>query len=230
MKKITLIIYLVIQTFLYLFAVFIDSNIPAEIINYSIIVTNMIFGLLLLLNIKTKDSIISVAALFFTLISDTFLILIIQREIAMISFSVVQILYFIKLKNLNNELKTITKIDSIRFIRILLILIIVFIITFNNLDFLILITTFYFVMLFFNFIDSIKIFKIHPTISIGLLLFILCDIFVGLDFLKASLPLDKLPLANFIINIDFNFIWFFYTPSQVLLVLSILLVKKKYVN
>lgn len=222
MKKVILLLYLIVQLILYLLTVFIETTIPIELLTYSIIFTNTVFAILLTIYYKTKDSIISLVALFFTLIADTFLILIINQTLGMISFSFTQFFYFIKLKNLNNEINILTKKDIVRIICLFIILITVFIFTIQNFSLLIFITSFYFVMLLFNFIDSLKYIKQYPTLPIGFLLFILCDIFVGLNFLEGTLPLEKIIFINFLLNIDFNFIWFFYAPSQVLLVSSII--------
>lgn len=215
MKKIILTIYLVLQLTLYLLAVFIDNNLPTNVLEYSIIIINFLFVGYLTSIYKTKDSLITLLALLFTLVADTFLVLLGNHlTIAMISFSIVQIFYFYKIKNIN-QIKLIKK-DLIRLVTIALVILVIFIISIKNLDLLILFTAFYFLMLLFNFIDSLKTFKKYPSFSIGLLLFILCDIFVGLGFLQISLP----------VSIPFDLVWFFYAPSQVLLATSILFINK----
>ena len=225
MKKIIISVFLSIQLLLYLLSVYIDTNFPTNVLEYLIIVINFIFGFYLMLKIKSKDSLLTLIALFFTLIADTFLVLLAKYQtIAMLSFSITQMFYFLKIKNLSKENK-INKYDYIRLISVISFLIIVTISTIKNFDLLILITTFYFIMLLFNFIDSLKTFKKYPLFSIGLFLFICCDIFVGLNFLKNSLP--SISIINFLLNIKFvDMVWFFYAPSQVILTLSILSIKK----
>lgn len=225
MKKIIISVFLSIQLLLYLLSVYIDTIFPTNVLEYLIIVINFIFGFYLMLKIKSKDSLLTLIALFFTLIADTFLVLLAKYQtIAMLSFSITQMFYFLKIKNLSKENK-INKYDYIRLISVISFLIIVTISTIKNFDMLILITTFYFIMLLFNFIDSLKTFKKYPLFSIGLFLFICCDIFVGLNFLKNSLP--SISIINFLLNIKFvDMVWFFYAPSQVILTLSILSIKK----
>lgn len=218
MKRAWVILYIIIQLLLYLSIVFIDIKISHNLLTYLVIVINMIMGVLTLVFKNNKDVIISIFALFFTLVSDTFLIFTEHLTIAMISFSVVQTLYMIKVKNLKYTLHKFTKMDLTRSIIIPIVMLIT-IILFK--DLLITITSIYFLMLVFNFIESIHLIKSNMLIPIGFCLFILCDIFVGLNFLKDILPIENFKFLSYVININFNFIWFFYTPSQVLLTLSI---------
>ena len=130
-KKLSLIIaisYLVIQIPSYILSVFYKVN-NVNLYYYSFIVINLILGcIILFLNIN-KDNLITTVGLLFTLIADTFLVLLnhklnyINQIIAMFSFNLVQIMYYIKLINYRNELK-IRVIDYLRFSLILLIIII----------------------------------------------------------------------------------------------------------
>lgn len=206
MKKIIILTYLIIQLILYSLILFINTNIRVEFTTYSVIVLNMIMGVYLLIINKNKDNIYSLFALTFTLVSDTFLIFDINKIIAMISFCIVQILYMLKIKIILSK----NKFNYYDIIRISVITIAIIILSIIYKDILISITTFYFIMLIFNLFESIPLIKKNWLIPIGLLLFILCDIFVSLDFLNVNL------------NISFNIIWFFYTPSQVFLTLSMI--------
>jgi hypothetical protein len=205
MKKNIIIPYLLTQLFLYCSILFLDINIPNTILTYSIIFLNLILGIYALITYKDKDAILSTCALFFTLVSDTFLIFTEYKIPALITFSLVQSFYMIKVKDLTSQFK-ITYFDIARAIVVFASTTLMLLI---SVDLLVTITAFYFVMLVFNFIDSIKLFKNIWLLPVGFLLFILCDVFVGLGFLEIDL------------NIHFNIIWFFYTPSQVLLTLSI---------
>lgn len=206
MKKIIILTYLIIQLILYSLILFINTNIRVEFTTYSVIVLNMIMGVYLLIINKNKDNIYSLFALIFTLVSDTFLIFDINKIIAMISFCIVQILYMLKIKMILSK----NKFNYYDIIRISVITIAIIILSIIYKDILISITTFYFIMLIFNLFESVPLIKKNWLIPIGLLLFILCDIFVSLDFLNVNL------------NISFNIIWFFYTPSQVFLTLSMI--------
>ncbi|MBP5343311.1 hypothetical protein J6Y73_05240 [bacterium] len=160
------------------------------------------------------DGIILGLALLFTLLSDTFLLhLDNYYEIGVTSFLVVQVLYLFRMfysLGLNRKrLKITLMIRGCAFILIMLGLII-----FNSFSYLYLITGLYFINLVMNFIDSLIFlisyrgedrFKSIFVFTIGLLLFIGCDINVGLSNL---------------IGVGSNIIWIFYLPSQVLISLS----------
>lgn len=80
----------------------------------------------------------------------------------------------------------------------------------------------YFVQLIFNFIDSIfliNVSKKYLILSIGLLLFIGCDICVGLHNLTI--------IDEFGLDVVNKLMWFFYLPSQTLIALTNLVIKDK---
>ena len=160
------------------------------------------------------DMIIVGCALIFTFLSDTFLLYLDKYyEIGVSSFIVVQVLYFIRmaygLKFSNKRLYT-----SI-FIRVgLSFLAIIGLVIADSFSFLYSITGIYFINIVMNFIDSListinlrgdKRFITSLIFTIGLILFIGCDIFVGISNLS--------PYGS-------EIIWIFYLPSQILIALS----------
>lgn len=223
MRKIIFTIYLIFQLFLYSAILFIDINISNKILTYSVILLNFIFGIYILSAQYNDDTIISTVALFFTLIADTFLVLLDNKLLGVISFNFVQIFYMLKVKNLitkKNKVLNITRFSSLTLFSIIL-----FFLTLKNFDFLIFTTGLYFIMLVFNFIESIPLYKKNLFVPLGFILFILCDVFVGLGFLEDSININ---FIKKIMDIDFNFIWFFYTPSQVFLTIS--MINKKWLD
>lgn len=84
----------------------------------------------------------------------------------------------------------------------------------------------YFALLVSNIIFAFLSRKNNPLFWIGLLLFSFCDIFVGLSALTRYADLNPDSLISKINAIPFNFIWFFYTPSQTILALTIFFKKK----
>lgn len=59
-------------------------------------------------------------------------------------------------------------------------------------------------------------------LGIGFTLFLLCDTVIGLQVAAGGyLPIGEGTLLHRIIFTDFNFAWFFYLPSQVLIALNI---------
>jgi len=90
-------------------------------------------------------------------------------------------------------------------------------------DALIFVSLIYFVNLAFNVIFSFLTKKIDFVFAIGLILFVLCDINVAFPFLIDIFNLVEPNIIVKIVNSSFNFIWFFYLPSQVLISTSLYL-------
>ncbi len=89
-------------------------------------------------------------------------------------------------------------------------------------NFLSLITMFYFANLVTNQIYAFAQTKHSYLLPIGLFLFILCDVFVGLSVLESSfLPIPEDSLIHKINEIGLNMAWVFYVPSQTLIALSV---------
>ena len=79
----------------------------------------------------------------------------------------------------------------------------------------------YYVNLIFNIILAFLQFKSYPALSIGLVLFLLCDTVIGLQVMSGGyLPIPEGSLLHNIIYAPFNLAWLFYLPSQVLISLS----------
>lgn len=212
--------YIVIQLVSYIFGIFVDLPFPVKYVYYIFICLNFLFSIYLLVVIKTKDSLIMSLGLMFTLISDTFLVLLGgYKVIAMISFVIVQVIYWIRLINMRNN-KSINICD---FVRIALVLIMVFlaaIIVGESFDSLVFVTCIYYPLLLINFIESIIYFKNNMYFSVGLACFILCDTIVGLTNCSSYLGIKESVIKLLIGTIDTA--WLFYYPSQILLVLSII--------
>ena len=160
------------------------------------------------------DMIIVGIALLFTLLSDTFLLYLNSHYVlGVLSFIVVQLLYFFRmiygLKFSNKRRNTSIIIRaSLGALAIIVLLIL------NSLSFLYAITAIYFINIVMNFVDAListihlhndKRFISLVLFTVGLLLFIGCDIFVGISNL---------------LSIGGSVIWIFYLPSQVLISLS----------
>jgi len=161
------------------------------------------------------DTIFVIIALMFTLLSDTFLLYLGKYyEIGVSTFIITQTMYYLRLIFSTNFTKKRIIISSIiRFGSFIICLIIMpFIDLFNFLN---IITIFYFINLVMNFVDSListillrkdkTRFITSLIFTVGLLLFIGCDINVGLSNL---------------IGKGSNLIWSFYLPSQILIALS----------
>lgn len=226
--KILTSIFVFLEIILFFCVLFIGGEIN-KYLSFSVVALAFIFSLLFIS--KKSTTILTNFALFFTVIADVFLVLCVPqvRDIAMVSFSIVQIMYFarILIESTSKKLNLIHII--LRSVLSVLVIVIALIVLKNNADFLSLISVFYFTNLVLNVIfaflnkNSSKLFKI------GLALFMCCDLFVGLQVAVGSyIILSENSLLYKIIFAPFNFVWFFYTPSQTLLSLSI--INTKYEN
>jgi len=227
-KKFALIIYLIIQITLYITSIFLNIDIPTKYMYYTFIVINFAFSLWLLKKFRTIDAMIVSAALFFTMISDTFLVLIQNYKlIAMASFSIVQILYYIRLYSFRDVKNKVQLFDILRIVILMVVYTAALVIFKDKFDMLIILVVFYFSMLVINFIEGIKYFQKSKMFIIGLLLFICCDIMIGVSNGQGYLTINEESLIYKLMNCGIDLGWFFYFPSQILIVLSILEIKRE---
>ena len=162
-----------------------------------------------------RDALVTLFALIFTLIADSFLLLKnTYYEIGVSFFIITQLLYFFRLivgtdfnmKRINSS--TITRVS-------LFLIAVVSLLILNMFSILNLVVGFYFINLVMNLVDSIistiklrkdkRRFLTGLFFSIGLLLFIGCDVSLGLSHLLGILS---------------QYIWLFYLPSQVIIVIT----------
>lgn len=162
-----------------------------------------------------RDGLILAAALLFTAVSDLFIFILYIYEAGVSTFIVVQIFYFIRIYNKLGRKPYIS-------VAVRLVLIAVTMTALGctgNLTLLTGLVAVYFPMLFVNVAESallIKRSKLNILFFVGLVLFMCCDICVGL-FNFSSVGVAFSPeFLNFVGSA----IWAFYLPSQTLLVLS----------
>jgi len=190
-------LFIIIQSLLYILFISLDLlKISSTYIKYLTIFLCLLFVLYQKKKYKT-------IALFFTLLADYFLLVINKYyEIGLVLFIVTQITYLLYLRSID---KVISKKYLLVRIIIITIGIIILYLTKNNslLNILVLI---YFINLLINCLNAIS--TKEKLFALGLLLFISCDICVGLH---------NTHLDNSLISI---LMWIFYLPSQALIVLS----------
>lgn len=179
---------------------------------------------------RTQDGLLTLFGLFFTVCADFCLIIVEPREqlLSMVSFSLVQIFYFLRLSRLSSG-KRETKIHLItRVSSIVVALLLTALVLRENTDALSLISMFYYANLLINLAFSFKHIRASVLLPIGLLCFILCDTLVGLSEL-GSLYMDfsEDSLIYKLTHTDLNLIWLFYVPSQTLIALSPIEIRKK---
>ena len=178
---------------------------------------------------KARNTILTEIALLFTMLADLFLEIVhpMMQAVAMTSFLIVQLLHFARL---------IFELDSkkwrlinliIRAIVVVIAEVITIIVLKDKFDYLSCVAICYFANLLSNIVLSFVEFKKSPLFAIGLLLFLGCDIFVGLQC-AAGVYID-IPTTSVIYKIifaPFNIAWLCYLPSQVLIALSVVNRKK----
>ncbi len=174
--------------------------------------------------ISIKDrKITTQSALIFTLLADIFLILVSPRNqaLAMTFFSISQILYFVKLLR-ETQNKTIRLCNLIlRIILIITVQIVTLIVLKEKADYIAIISMFYFTNIVLNMVFALINIKTNPMFAIGLICFLICDIFIGLNC--AVGVYINVPETSFIYKLafpTFNFAWLFYIPSQTLIALN----------
>ena len=220
LKKVFLILVLLVELFLYTFFLYFDFNdINIEISNWLKYVGIIICFLASLIPIFSKNAAKTQYfipfSLFFTLVSDYFLLINTDKNLyifGVVIFIIVQLSYFIYIETLKKN-KTSFLISLI--FRIILSSILIIVLSIIRFDLLSIVSACYFVELLMNFITSLSLIKINKCFlifSIGLLLFIGCDISVGLTNLDL--------FEGHIKNLVSNLMWIFYLPSQVLISFS----------
>ena len=168
-------------------------------------------------------------AMLFTLISDVFLVLFytntgeyLHQALGMSTFSITQIFYALYLHlSQKNKAKRVCFL-IIRIAVILIVEIITLIVLKNNVNYLAVITMFYYSNLIVSTIFAFTFKKEKLVFALGLTLFVFCDLFIGASvavgtFFSASEGSLLYVLANPPVNVA----WLCYVPSQTLISLSI---------
>jgi len=223
-------LFLSIEAVLYFFIFHAPSN-AVNIISYISIVIVFLFGLIFIKS-KKFNYIISIA-LFFTLISDYFLVLNcpaseIYKSVAMTTFSAAQLIYFayILLQSKSKKLKIANVI--LRIILSIIMTIITVIVCAENVNYLAIISVFYYTNIALNLVFSLIEFRQFNILAIGLILFVLCDTVIGLNSaIGVFISVPETSILYKIAFAPFNLSWIFYLPSQVLIAIYQSLKNKK---
>ena len=165
-----------------------------------------------------NDAKVMLGALFFTAVSDLIiLVLNVNYIFGVCTFIITQLFYFARIYLTSGKKPYISIAVRVTLIAIVLIVMGVK----GILNPLTAMCSIYFPMLVCNCVESaflIKISKRYILFFIGLLLFVGCDICVGLDNLTLMEIINIPEATRNIINI---WVWTFYLPSQTLIVLSV---------
>lgn len=220
--KFLLLGYLAIELTLYVL-IFLTSDLLNEWISYSAIILNFVMAMILFK--KSKDTILTEIALLMTCFADLFLVILNPKVqlVAMIFFVVTQTCYFLRiLFNTNSKKQRIWHIGT-RAVLSLLGIIATFWVLKEKTDALAVISVFYFVNLLLNVIFAFIECKKSALFAVGLLLFMCCDILIGLNVASGGyLTFGENGILAWLANPPINLAWAFYVPAQVLIVLSII--------
>ncbi len=171
---------------------------------------------------KDADYLLVQLGLFCTVMADVFLLIAQPREQlwAMLFFSITQMCYFLRLYLRDKKYRAAHL--SVRIVITFTALVITCLVLGERTDLLSLVSLFYFANLGINMVWAIIEFKTSRLFGPGLVLFLLCDICVGLSVMSADyIPVAEESILYFLINPGFNLAWVFYIPAQVLIVLSL---------
>jgi hypothetical protein len=198
-----------------------------RILCFSSVALSLVFSIIIL--DKSSKRIATATALFFTVLSDAFLVLCSppERIVAMLSFSIVQICYFLRLY-LNTDEKRV----KMRHLLVRCILVFAFslscaLVLLDKCDLLSLISVFYFANLLTNLIFAFLKKDESILFPIGLLCFALCDAFVGFSVMsEVYFEFAEGSLLYNLANPPLDLVWLFYVPSQTLIPLSLITKKQ----
>ncbi len=216
-QKWVVFLFLGIELTLYILYNFYTSGIQTSTCQYASIVVAFIW--VMVTPISQKSDQLVRAALLCTLVADYFLVIRgSDQVIAMIWFNMVQILYALRIYLLTS--KKLPWRLALRGSAIIILLLVGWIITKNQFDLLLILTLVYFANLVLNMMEALFVAR-RLIFGLGLLLFIGCDIFVGLGNIQDYLTLSPTSIWAQLLNLPFDLAWAFYLPSQVLIALSI---------
>lgn len=217
-KFIPLLIFILVEIVLSIFVLFIETPI-LNILSYLVIVFAFVFSLFTLF--ENYNYLITIG-LFFTLIADFFLVVLGNEDLrayGMFFFMFTQLSYGIYL--IFNDRKHIVPSLIIRGAINILTIIIGLIVLKEKVDPLSIFSIIYFANLISNIVVCfLNIKKLHFFL-IALLLFLLCDLFVGFTTANGIyFTYEEGTFLYYLVNANFNFAWLFYIPSQTLIAIT----------
>lgn len=217
-KNIILLAFICTEIVIYITFNILSASLPQDPIylKYAGVLLCLAFAVVMNFFIKDKDTLILTVALVFTAISDLF-ILVLNKwyQIGLITFIATQSVYLYRM-----YVDRIEKIKLTLVVRVLaaaVLMAVMDIMMKDGLNFMIAEVCVYIVMLVGNVVDAFLLVRkgvINIVFAAGLLLFLGCDICVGLD--NASMVVSSLDLGSAARAVNF-LIWVFYLPSQVLI-------------
>ncbi len=219
LKLILSILFVAIEITIFILVLFIDSKIT----RYLKFAGIALAGAYPLVFINPNKNAFSInIGLILTIFADIFLILLnpTNKPIGMIFFVLVQLCYFLFLisntkSKVNQILNAVTRI-----VLTIGVIIVAIVVLKDKIDFLSIISIIYFANLLVNLVFAYAGGKKSIAFAIGLTLFILYDVIIGLQFAYDNyLKINESSMIYKIIFADFNIAWALYLPSQVIIAL-----------
>lgn len=212
-------LFVLIEIAVLILILFVDTGIT-RYLEFSGIALAGIFPLIFINPNKNAFSIN--IGLILTIFADIFLVLLnpANKVIGMIFFVLVQLCYFLFLiSNTKSKANQISNVVT-RLILTAGIIVACVLLLKDKVDFLSIISVIYFANLFVNLVFAYAGGKKSLAFAIGLTLFILCDIIIGLQVAAGDyLTISESSIVHKIIFADFNIAWAVYLPSQVIIAL-----------
>ena len=218
--KIALVIFFLIQLVNGYF-IQISSGKLCDVISFGGVVFAFLFALMLF--DKSVDWLLCTLGLFFTVIADWNLVILIpMRQLpAMYAFNAVQILYFIRIFRTHAPDGKIKRVHiAVRVVMASVALAACAAVLGEKTDLLSMISLFYYANLLCNVVFSFVEFRKMPLFAIGLLCFAFCDLFVGLGMIEEYMTVSRDSLVYKLTHTDLNMAWVFYVPSYTLIAMS----------
>ena len=206
--------FLIVEAFLY--GIILTSG--GDLLVYSCFSSIVICFVHALIHVKQGDKLL-IAGLACTVMADLCLVVWspVQRLWGMVFFLAAQSLYAIRLhRQIRSNVLLIIRISLT-----VIALAVTVIVLKDATDALALVSLCYYANLIINIVTAFADFRGNKLLSIGFVLFLLCDTVIGLQVACGGyLPIEDGSLLHQIIFMPFNLAWFFYLPSQVLISLS----------
>lgn len=203
------------------------------LLKYISVLLCFVYSVIVFTLFREKDTIVLAAAFCFTCISDYFLLFTESFTFGMLSFSVVQLIYLLRLwyLDINKGKRTVLFyrliLNFIIWVGVLSILKLLGILSGNteiSERLLLYVASFYFVTIFHNVIRSFAYMNHYKSsksiiFALGMLLFILCDINVGIYNMEGFIAINQ-EVFHKLYSFAEIAMWMFYLPAQVCIALS----------
>lgn len=190
-------------------------------LRYLTVIFSFVFALIFLS--KNKDSYLTATALLLTVGADCCLVMCEPREqlIGMIFFSLAQIAYAFRVDSMLESKRARSATLIIRICAIVAVEGVAIYVAGEAFDALAAISMFYFTNILLNAVIAMSHVARHPLFAIGMLCFVLCDIFVGMNTaVGVYFSVSEGSMLYLMAHPPIDMAWLFYVPSQTLISLS----------